>query len=112
MRRPLRVILIACWCIAIGTLLVGWLSMLHLHAMPNQHDFVTAGQSPVDWAINELSRRVTLIEAEDFQARVSKLEGNVTEITWWLRSIAMAVLGQLFYMAFGDKMARRRERSP
>ncbi len=56
-----------------------------------------------DWAVNELSRRVTILEGQSLDGRVRVLESDVAELKWMSRGVALAVAGQLVAIVIGLK---------
>lgn len=64
--------------------------------------------SYTDWAINELSRRVTNLEEARFDSRISVLEDSVAEIKLLTRAVTGAAIAQCFAVIF--MWRRRRDR--
>lgn len=59
------------------------------------------GESFSDWAVNELSRRVTSIEGENLDGRLRVVESDMAELKWLSRSVAVAVIGQFAVAGMG-----------
>lgn len=74
MRRALLIAILAT---------VGWLFVVHLAAQ-------------IDWN----DRRITVIEAQNLDARVRVLENDMSEIILISRSVAIAVIGQFAIAAY------------
>ena len=59
-----------------------------------------------DWAINELSRRITIVEAQQLDGRLRVVESDMAEVKYLTRAVVIAVIGQLAVGGIG--MLRRR----
>jgi hypothetical protein len=67
----------------------------------------TPAQSPFDWAVNDLSRRLSFVEGQRLDGRIAVLEDNMFEIKWMSRGVALTVLGQLFLQGMSVLKGRR-----
>lgn len=63
------------------------------------------GQSPevLSERMDNLNRRVSVVENVEAGARLRVLESDMTEVKWLGRSVAVAVAAQLFALIIGDR---------
>jgi hypothetical protein len=64
-------------------------------------NMAVAQTSYTDWAITEMSRRLTLIEGQNIESRLRVLESDMAELKWLSRSVAVAVIGQFAVAGMG-----------
>lgn len=96
----------ALWVVlSVGTVIAG-AQLLAAQAMPVRISPVS--ETYPEWAINELSRRVTRMEEARFDERVAVLENNLMEMKYTTRAVTSAVIAQLA-LAFAGMWAKRRQ---
>lgn len=89
-------------CLVELTLVCGYVVTLRALQLPSQEGV----NIQLRMSTEDLQRRVTKLESDDYAGRLRVLESDMTEVKWLARGAAAAVMGQLL-LAAGVGVRRR-----